>query len=53
MDEDDDGAAAYAYELNLREQFERDQQLLRADPAFEEWLNIYEQETSHADHCER
>lgn len=33
-------------ELNLRERWEREQRWQLEDPAYEEWLNEYEQETN-------
>lgn len=50
MDEDDESAAlAHQQELESR----RWQEELRADPAYEDWLNTFEQETRDGDHGER
>lgn len=53
MDEDDDSAALqHQAELEQRERFEYEQRMLRADPAFEQWLEKLERtEVNHVNHC--
>ena len=46
-DDDNDAALAHQQELEAR----RWQDELRADPAYEEWLNKLEQEMTHGDYC--
>jgi hypothetical protein len=46
MDDDDMGGWAQQ-ELLLREQWEAEQELLKADPAYDEWLQQLENDDEH------